>query len=126
MSVLVGPEGETTCSSPAVANSLSAPGETLRVGDSLNFTCMDGFQLDGAQQITCGADGQWQPLPPRCLPTYVPTRVPDKECEFVFLQFNFFSSLIFSGSVKLWSALQLGAEPHRPAKTPTWLTDTSQ
>lgn len=95
MSVLDGPEGETTCYSPAVANSLSAPGETLQVGDSLNFTCVDGFQLDGAQQITCGADGQWQPLPPRCLPTYVPTRVPDKECEFVFLQFSFFPTSSF-------------------------------
>uniref|UniRef100_H3D4W4 Sushi domain-containing protein n=1 Tax=Tetraodon nigroviridis TaxID=99883 RepID=H3D4W4_TETNG len=60
-------KGETTCSSPAVANALRPPGEAFRVGDSLNLTCLDGFQPDGAQQVTCGPEGRWRPPPPRCL-----------------------------------------------------------
>ncbi|TWW56937.1 complement receptor type 1-like isoform X1 [Takifugu flavidus] len=72
-------EGEATCSTPAVANSLSPSGEVVRAGDSVNITCREGFQLDGAQQITCGPDGRWGPLPPQCLRTYVPTQLPDKD-----------------------------------------------
>ncbi|XP_068996614.1 complement receptor type 2-like isoform X2 [Embiotoca jacksoni] len=64
-------EGETTCSTPAVANSVQRGGDVAvhRVGDSVSFSCSRGFQLDGAQQITCGSGGQWQPQPPRCLPS---------------------------------------------------------
>ncbi|XP_071332929.1 complement receptor type 1-like [Trachinotus anak] len=64
-------EGETTCSNPAVANSVKSGGDAsvYRVGDSVTFTCSQGFQLDGAQQVTCGPDGQWQPQPPQCLPS---------------------------------------------------------
>nr|XP_020466334.1 complement receptor type 1-like [Monopterus albus] len=67
--------GETTCSPPAVDNSVKSGGNVsgYRVGDSVTFTCSQGFQLDGAQQITCGPDGQWQPQSPRCLPS------PDKQ-----------------------------------------------
>ncbi|KAM9342652.1 complement receptor type 1-like [Pholidichthys leucotaenia] len=64
-------EGETTCSKPTVANSAPRGGgaSVYRVGDSMTFTCNQGFQLDGAQQITCGPTGQWQPEAPRCLPS---------------------------------------------------------
>ncbi|KAI3357537.1 hypothetical protein L3Q82_015951, partial [Scortum barcoo] len=64
-------EGETTCSRPAVANSVSSPGDVPlhRVGDSVNFTCSQGFQLDGAPEIICGPDSQWHPQPPQCLPS---------------------------------------------------------
>ncbi|XP_041801349.1 complement receptor type 1 [Chelmon rostratus] len=64
-------EGEVTCSTPAVANSASSGGDVpvRRVGDTVNFTCSEGFQLDGAQQITCGPGGQWQPEPPQCRPS---------------------------------------------------------
>nr|XP_046251555.1 complement receptor type 1-like [Scatophagus argus] len=60
---------EPTCSAPAVANSVSSGGDVYQVGESVNFTCHQGFQLDGAQQITCGPGGQWQTQPPRCLPS---------------------------------------------------------
>ncbi|KAM6929249.1 complement receptor type 1-like [Lycodopsis pacificus] len=68
-------EGEATCSTPAVANSVNSTGDVsvYRVGDYVAFTCSRGFQLDGAQQIACGPGGLWQPRPPRCLPS------PDKE-----------------------------------------------
>lgn len=74
-------EGEATCSTPAVENSVSSAGDVSvhRVGDSVTFTCSQGFQLDGAQQITCGAGGLWQPQPPRCLTSPNKTQSPDKE-----------------------------------------------
>lgn len=84
------PAGETSCSTPAVANSLIPSGEAVRAGDSLNLTCSQGFQLDGARQITCGPDGQWRPPPPRCLRAYVPTQIPVEECEFALPQVGFF------------------------------------
>lgn len=65
-------EGEpATCSTPAVANSVQRAGDVSerRVGETLSFTCQQGFQLDGPQQITCGSNGQWQPEPPKCLPS---------------------------------------------------------
>lgn len=62
--------GETTCPHPAVANSVQTGGEVpaYRVGDKATVTCRQGFQLVGAQQVTCGSDGQWQPQPPQCQP----------------------------------------------------------
>ncbi|XP_076597275.1 complement receptor type 1-like isoform X1 [Chaetodon auriga] len=72
-------EGEVTCSTPAVANSVSGGGaaSVRRVGDNVTFTCSEGFQLEGAQEITCGPGGQWQPQPPQCLPS--PDTLPDTE-----------------------------------------------
>ncbi|XP_070695266.1 complement receptor type 1-like isoform X2 [Pempheris klunzingeri] len=76
-------EGEATCSTPTVANSVSTSGtvSVIRVGDKLAFACSQGFQLDGAQQITCGPDGQWQPQPPKCLPSPESSQLPTKEGE---------------------------------------------
>uniref|UniRef100_A0A3Q1ETE5 Complement receptor type 1-like n=1 Tax=Acanthochromis polyacanthus TaxID=80966 RepID=A0A3Q1ETE5_9TELE len=61
-------EGETTCSTPAVTNSVerAVVVSEYRVGETVSFTCQQGFSLDGAQQIKCGSDGQWQPEPPKC------------------------------------------------------------
>ncbi|XP_040050177.1 complement receptor type 1 isoform X2 [Gasterosteus aculeatus] len=72
-------EGETTCSPPAVAHSANRTGEVPvhRAGDHLTFSCAPGFQLDGAQRITCGPDGLWRPPAPRCLPLPDETRSPD-------------------------------------------------
>ncbi|XP_071750645.1 complement receptor type 2 [Centroberyx gerrardi] len=62
---------ETTCSNPAVANGVKSSGDAAvhRVGQTVTFTCNQGFQLDGSQQVTCGPGGQWQPQLPRCLPS---------------------------------------------------------
>ncbi|MEQ2298071.1 hypothetical protein AMECASPLE_001356 [Ameca splendens] len=64
-------EKKVTCSSPAVNNSVKRDGKVSvhSVGDTMNFICKTGFQLNGAQQITCGPNGQWQPQPPQCLPS---------------------------------------------------------
>ena len=86
-------EGEATCSPPVVANSVSSgrPVSAYRVGDGVTFICSQGFQLDGAQQITCGPSGQWQPKPPRCRPSPERSvryfgraaRLPDKQSELI-------------------------------------------
>lgn len=63
-------EGEVTCSHPKVANSQKRDGFLVyRMNDVINVTCSHGFQLVGAEQVTCGRDGQWQPQPPQCVPT---------------------------------------------------------
>ncbi|CAJ1084791.1 complement receptor type 1-like isoform X1 [Xyrichtys novacula] len=68
---------QVTCSPPVVTNSVSSRDVSVyQLGESVNITCSQGFQLDGAQRITCGQDGQWQPKPPRCQ-----TRLPDKEAD---------------------------------------------
>ena len=59
---------EVPCPDPSVANGvkLSEADSVYRVGDSVTFTCSEGFLLTGAQQLTCGPDGQWQPQLPLC------------------------------------------------------------
>ncbi|KAK2851672.1 hypothetical protein Q5P01_007948 [Channa striata] len=68
-------EQEITCPTPAVANSVISAGNVsvYRVGDNVTVGCGEGFQLKGAQHITCGPRGQWQPQPPVCLPSPVKT-----------------------------------------------------
>ncbi|XP_005926276.1 complement receptor type 1 isoform X1 [Haplochromis burtoni] len=63
-------EGGITCPTPEVANSVQRTGgvSAYQVGDNLTFTCSEGFQLNGAQQTTCDASGQWKPQPPQCVP----------------------------------------------------------
>lgn len=126
--------GEATCSTPAVANSVSGVKDVSvnQVGDKLSFTCGQGFQLDGAQHITCGPDGQWQPPPPRCLPSPVQTQLPDKESELVFQLFFFFTSQFIKEVVKTFvtflSVPQVDVECRwlRATPTPTLLTSTSR
>lgn len=80
--VLISSEAETTCSNPAVANgaqSRRGDAAVYRVGDSVTFTCAQGFQLAGGQQVTCGPAGQWQPPLPQCLPSANTTLSPDRE-----------------------------------------------
>ncbi|XP_061591405.1 sushi, von Willebrand factor type A, EGF and pentraxin domain-containing protein 1-like isoform X2 [Cololabis saira] len=64
-------EGAATCSTPVVHDAVQRRGEASvhQVGESMNFTCRQGFQLEGAQQITCGPGGLWQPQAPRCRPS---------------------------------------------------------
>ncbi|TMS16979.1 6-phosphofructo-2-kinase/fructose-2,6-bisphosphatase 2 [Larimichthys crocea] len=76
-------KGEATCPAPEVANSVSSLGEVsvYQVGDVVTVSCIQGFQLDGAEQIICGSSGQWQPQLPQCLPLPQPsptTRLPVK------------------------------------------------
>ncbi|KAG9332700.1 hypothetical protein JZ751_014799 [Albula glossodonta] len=60
---------EITCPKPSVANSVMAKGEVpvYKKGNSVTFTCTDGFSLSGSWKINCGPDGQWHPNLPECL-----------------------------------------------------------
>ncbi|XP_070963814.1 complement receptor type 2-like isoform X2 [Oncorhynchus clarkii lewisi] len=75
---------EVTCPAPSVANSvkLSETVSVYRVRDSVTLVCSEGFLLTGAQQLTCGPDGQWQPKLPLCLPfnDIIKSPKPDGRC----------------------------------------------
>ena len=36
------------------------------VGDTATYSCNPGFELVGAQTVTCQADGTWSDPPPTC------------------------------------------------------------
>ena len=41
-------------------------GPELLVGSTANYSCQDGYQLQGSQTRTCGEDGQWSGQEPTC------------------------------------------------------------
>ena len=43
-------------------------GDTVPVGESLAFSCHEGFTLDGAETAECGQEGSLSPSPPICQP----------------------------------------------------------
>lgn len=112
---IVSPEKEITCSSPLVNNSVKIGTDVSvhRVGDTMTITCDVGFQLDGAQQITCGPNGQWQPKLPQCL------RSPDKtskyDCYYLANQV-FFSQLANCSLPFIWKIYRvyLGKKLSKP------------
>ncbi|CAN9515340.1 unnamed protein product [Ophioblennius macclurei] len=71
-------EGRITCSLPVVNNSVhrSENVSVYQSGESVTFACVQGFLLNGTDQIVCGPDGQWQPKPPLCLPSPSSTQPP--------------------------------------------------
>lgn len=42
--------------------------KSKREGSTAHYVCKKGFKLDGAQERTCRADGEWEEDDPRCLP----------------------------------------------------------
>ena len=34
--------------------------------DTATYTCISGYELVGADTLTCGSDGMWSPEPPVC------------------------------------------------------------
>ncbi|XP_054902189.1 C4b-binding protein alpha chain [Poeciliopsis prolifica] len=78
-------EKEITCSTPVVNNSVKSGREVSvhHVGDTMDITCSSGYHLDGAQQLTCGSDGQWQPKLPQCLLS--PDKRPAGGCDAPFI-----------------------------------------
>ena len=42
--------------------------KSKREGSTAHYVCKKGFKLDGAQDRTCRADGEWEEDDPRCLP----------------------------------------------------------
>ena len=39
---------------------------TVNPGDTVTYTCISGYELVGADTLTCGSDGKWSPEPPVC------------------------------------------------------------
>ena len=67
---------EVTCDADAVLEhgAASRAGSELRVGDIINFSCDEGFTLDGASSLKCLEDGSMSDSPPICQP--VPCSLP--------------------------------------------------
>ena len=38
----------------------------MNPGDTATYTCNSGYELEGAETLTCGSDGMWSPDPPVC------------------------------------------------------------
>ena len=38
----------------------------MNPGDTATYTCISGYELEGADTLTCGSDGMWSPEPPVC------------------------------------------------------------
>ena len=38
----------------------------MNPGDTATYTCISGYELVGADTLTCGSDGMWSPEPPMC------------------------------------------------------------
>ena len=36
-------------------------------GTTISISCLDGYVLIGPQTVTCGNDGQWPVITPRCV-----------------------------------------------------------
>ncbi|XP_028307915.1 membrane cofactor protein-like [Gouania willdenowi] len=112
-------EGETTCSTPTVANSVQPEVSVHQPGDNLTVTCDQGFQLVGEQLITCGADGQWEPLPPQCLLTPNVTTAPPGSCGMPSKFYNgnaeldekYITKTFFSSGDKVYYTCPVGYKP---------------
>ncbi|XP_051954496.1 sushi, von Willebrand factor type A, EGF and pentraxin domain-containing protein 1-like [Xyrauchen texanus] len=58
-----------TCPDIYVANGQVAP-QAVVFNTVVQITCSPGFNLNGAQQLRCGADGSWMPNVPTCEPVF--------------------------------------------------------
>ena len=38
----------------------------MNPGDTATYTCISGYELEGADTLTCGFGGMWNPDPPVC------------------------------------------------------------
>ena len=38
----------------------------MNPGDTATYTCISGYELEGAATLTCGSNGMWSPEPPVC------------------------------------------------------------
>ena len=44
----------------------AVPVDGMNPGDTATYTCISGYELVGADTLTCGSDGMWSPEPPVC------------------------------------------------------------
>ena len=61
----------TSCSDPGpVQNSrrtMNRPGASFTCGNTVTYTCNDGYEIQGEGTMTCGATGTWDNTRPLCV-----------------------------------------------------------
>ena len=57
---------EITCPNLADPANGAVMVEGMNPGDTATYTCNSGFELVGADTLTCGSDGMWSPDLPVC------------------------------------------------------------
>lgn len=62
---------DTTCVAEEMHRNLQAFGlplenEKMKIGHKLQFTCVNGFVLDGRRELTCSENGKWDAPFPTC------------------------------------------------------------
>nr|XP_033792232.1 CUB and sushi domain-containing protein 1 [Geotrypetes seraphini] len=105
----------STCNDPGIPQNGSRYGDSREPGDTINFQCDPGYQLQGQAKITCvQLDSRffWQPDPPTCIaacggnltgpagvilsPNYPQPYPPGKECDWrIKVNPDFVIALIF-------------------------------
>ncbi|XP_063063641.1 complement receptor type 1-like [Engraulis encrasicolus] len=62
---------ELACRQPVVRFALWSWNKLhYRPGEWVGVSCQQGRRLQGPARLTCGADGQWEPAVPTCVPTW--------------------------------------------------------
>ncbi|XP_042551824.1 sushi, von Willebrand factor type A, EGF and pentraxin domain-containing protein 1 [Dipodomys spectabilis] len=56
------------CGSPPVSANGQVKGEEYTFGRQIEYTCNEGFFLEGARSRVCLADGSWSEATPKCIP----------------------------------------------------------
>ncbi|KAM9317096.1 CUB and sushi domain-containing protein 1 [Gastrophryne carolinensis] len=105
----------STCNDPGIPQNGTRYGDSREPGDTINFQCDPGYQLQGQSTITCVQLNNrffWQPDPPTCLaacggnltgpagvilsPNYPQPYPPGKECDWrIKVNPDFVIALIF-------------------------------
>ncbi|KAJ0064417.1 hypothetical protein NL108_006437 [Boleophthalmus pectinirostris] len=116
-------EGEVpvTCPAPKVSNSeKKGVAREYNVNAVVTVKCSPGFQISGQGRITCGANGQWKPAPPLCVPApskNSPCGVPENiEGSNAKLALKFSSQKSFAAGVKVYYTCDTGYVHSRGSK----------
>ena len=46
---------------------MNRPGASFTCGDTVTYTCNDGYEIQGEGTMTCGATGTWDNTRPLCV-----------------------------------------------------------
>ena len=57
------------CGQPPVVPMGRAYFQGVTYGSTVNYTCGEGYAIEGATMLKCEADSTWSPTPPNCIPS---------------------------------------------------------
>jgi len=69
---------ESGCANPGI--SYLEDGQRFDEGTTLEFSCKEGFILNGVVNLTCFEDGTWSHVMPECISRLLLVAVPKKSC----------------------------------------------